>query len=165
LTQTVSRPDSLRFADELNRGRNVAGMERASVTSVRWKRWIVKPSGNRSRKGAARSLRRGFSPGSLTGAALGRIRVMGNATAAVTALDKMLEQLSDCLNAEAAQRIVELRIDPEIQARVEVLADKANEGLLSEEERDEYKSYIEMADLIAILKLKVQRLVPSNGPV
>jgi len=65
----------------------------------------------------------------------------------------------------ANQRIVELRIDPEIQARVEVLADKANEGLLSEEERDEYKSYIEMADLIAILKLKVQRLVPSNGPV
>ncbi len=78
-------------------------------------------------------------------------------------MDKMLEQLSDCLNAEAAQRIVGLRIDPEIHARVEVLADKANEGLLSEDERDEYKTYIEMADLIAILKLKAQGLVPSNG--
>ncbi len=90
---------------------------------------------------------------------------MGNATAAVMAMDKMLDQLSDCLNAEAAQRVVGLRIDPEIQTRVEVLADKANEGLLSEEERDEYKTFIEMADLIAILKLKAQRFVPSNGPV
>jgi len=78
---------------------------------------------------------------------------------------KMLEQLSHCLNAESAQRIVALRIDPEIQARVEVLADKANEGLLSQAERDGNKNYIEMADLIAILKLKAQRPVPSNGPV
>ena len=38
---------------------------------------------------------------------------MENATAAVTAMDKMLEQLSDSLNSEAAQRLVGLRIDPE----------------------------------------------------
>lgn len=88
---------------------------------------------------------------------------MGNTTAAVTAMDRMLEQLSDCLNAESAQRIVALRIDPEIQSRVEILAGLANEGMLSEEDRDEYKTYIEMADLIAILKLKAQRLAPSNG--
>jgi hypothetical protein len=90
--------------------------------------------------------------------------VMGNATAAVTAMDRMIEQLSDCLNAESAQRIVALRIDPEIQARVEILAEKASEGLLSEAEGDEYQTYVEMADFIAILKLKAQRLVGSNGP-
>ena len=78
-------------------------------------------------------------------------------------MDRMLEQLSDCLNAESAQRIVALRIDPEIQSRVEILAGLASEGLLSDEDRDEYKTYIEMADLIAILKLKAQRLAPSNG--
>ena len=88
---------------------------------------------------------------------------MEDATDAVTAMDKMLEQLSACFNAEAAQRVVALEIDPEIQARVEVLADKANERLLSDTERDEYKTYIEMADLVAILKLKARRLVPSNG--
>ena len=79
-------------------------------------------------------------------------------------MDRTLEQLSDCLNAESAQRIVALRIVPEIQARVEVLAGMANEGLLSNEDRDEYQTYIEMADLIAILKLKAQRIAPSNGP-
>jgi hypothetical protein len=88
---------------------------------------------------------------------------MANTTAAVTAMDRMLEQLSDCLNAESAQRIVALQIDPEIQSRVEILAGLANEGLLSDEDRDEYKTYIEMADLIAILKLKAQRIAPSNG--
>ncbi|MGO9467317.1 MAG: hypothetical protein ACLQVF_24520 [Isosphaeraceae bacterium] len=140
-------------------------MEGARVKYALWQRRIVRPFGYRSRKGTTQSRRRGFPPGSLTGAALGRITLMGNATAAVMAMDKMLDQLSDCLNAEAAQRVVGLRIDPEIQTRVEVLADKANEGLLSEEERDEYKTFIEMADLIAILKLKAQRFVPSNGPV
>jgi hypothetical protein len=88
---------------------------------------------------------------------------MANTTAAVTAMDRMLEQLSDCLTAESAQRIVALQIDPEIQSRVEILAGLANEGLLSDEDRDEYKTYIEMADLIAILKLKAQRIAPSNG--
>jgi hypothetical protein len=91
------------------------------------------------------------------------IGAMGNVSRAVTAMDKMLEQLSGCLNAEAAERVVALRIDPEIQARVEVLADMANAGLLSESDRDEYRTYVEMADLIAILKLKAQRLIPSNG--
>ena len=79
-------------------------------------------------------------------------------------MDRILEQLSDCLNAESAQRIVALQIDPETQSRVEILAGLANEGLLSDEDRDEYKTYIEMADLIAILKLKAQRIAPSNGP-
>ncbi len=88
---------------------------------------------------------------------------MANTTAAVTAIDRMLGQLTDCLNAESAQRIVALQIDPEIQSRVEILAGIANEGLLSDEDRDEYKTYIEMADLIAILKLKAQRIAPSNG--
>jgi hypothetical protein len=87
---------------------------------------------------------------------------MGNTAAAVTAMDRMLEQLSDCLNAESAQRIVDLRIDPDTQTRVEVLAESANQGLLSEEDRDEYRTYIEITDLIAILKLKAQRLVPAD---
>jgi hypothetical protein len=75
---------------------------------------------------------------------------MENTRTAVTAMDKLLEQLSNCFDAE-------------IRARVEVLADKSNEGLLTEEERDEYRSYVELADLIATLKLKAQRRLSSNG--
>ena len=55
-------------------------------------------------------------------------------SATITALDRMLEPLSDCLNVEAAQRIVELRIGPDIQTRIAELADRSNEGLLTEDE-------------------------------
>ena len=89
---------------------------------------------------------------------------MGPTTAAVTAIDKMLDQLSGCLNAEAAGRVIDLKIDEETQARVATLGEKANEGLISAEELDEYKSYVEMADIIAILKLKARRfLATMNG--
>lgn len=89
---------------------------------------------------------------------------MGTTTAAVKAMDKMLDQLSGCLNAEAARRVVELKIDPETQARVADLGERANEGLLSPEELDEYKSYVEVGDIIAILKLKAKRLLlATNG--
>jgi hypothetical protein len=78
-------------------------------------------------------------------------------------MDRVLDPLADCLNREAALRIVELRIDPEIQARVDVLAERANEGELTPEERAEYLSYVEAADVLAIFKLKAMRHLPANG--
>ena len=90
---------------------------------------------------------------------------MGNATAAVTAMDKMLEQLSGCLNTEAARRVIELKIDAETLARVEALGEKANEGLITDEELHEYKSYVEIADIIAILKLKAKRLLTTTNGI
>ena len=67
------------------------------------------------------------------------------------------------LNREAAVSIIDLRIDPEIQARVEVLAERANEGTLTPDERAEYLSYVEAADLLTILKLKAKRHLEANG--
>ena len=79
---------------------------------------------------------------------------MGNTNAAVSAIDTMLDQLSGCLDVETARRVVDLKINDEIQTRVALLGEKANEGAISTEELDEYKSYVEIADIIAILKLK-----------
>lgn len=90
---------------------------------------------------------------------------MGNATAAVSAMDKLLDQLSGCLNPEAARRVVELKIDAETQARVAALGEKANEGLISPEELEEYKSYVEIGDVITILKLKAKKLLASTNGV
>lgn len=90
--------------------------------------------------------------------------VMGNAMAAVKAMDRLLDQLSGCLDAEAARKVVELEIDEETRARVSELGEKANEGTISAEELEEYKSYVEMGDLITILKLKAkQRLAAASG--
>jgi hypothetical protein len=80
-----------------------------------------------------------------------------------SALDGFLEPLSRCLDAESARRVVDLSVDPAIQARVEVLAERANDGLLTEEERAEYIALVDAADLISILKLKVRRRLQANG--
>ncbi len=87
-------------------------------------------------------------------------------------LDRMLDPLSRCLDAESARRVVELGIDPVVQARVDVLAERANEGLLTPEERAEYEAYINVDDFIAILKMKAERYLlldeaspsPSGAP-
>ena len=73
-----------------------------------------------------------------------------------TALDGLLEPLSRCLDAESAKRVVEFRIDPAVQARLGVLAEKANDGTLSDDERTEYEAFINAADFISKFKLKVR---------
>ncbi|HKM55893.1 MAG TPA: hypothetical protein VJY33_20980 [Isosphaeraceae bacterium] len=78
-------------------------------------------------------------------------------------LDRVLDPLAACLNREAAQSIIDLRIDPDIQARVDTLAERANEGTISAEERAEYLSYVEATDLLAIFKLKAKHHLEANG--
>lgn len=72
-------------------------------------------------------------------------------------LDALFEPLSRCLDTESAQRVSEFRIDPEVQARVDLLADKANQGELTHDERAEYEAFINAADFISVLKLKARR--------
>jgi hypothetical protein len=76
---------------------------------------------------------------------------------AATGLDGLLEPFSLCLDAESARRLVAFRIDPPVQARIEMLGERANEGDLTTAERSEYEALINAADFIAILKLKARR--------
>jgi hypothetical protein len=76
---------------------------------------------------------------------------------AATGLDGLLEPLSLCLDAESARRLLAFRIDRPVQARIETLGQRANEGILSSAERTEYEALINAADFIAILKLKARR--------
>ncbi len=85
-------------------------------------------------------------------------------TQATSVLDRMLDPLSRCLDAESAKRVSELNIDPVVQARVDVLAERANEGLLTSEERAEYEAYINADDFISILGMKAKRYFGLNGP-
>lgn len=66
--------------------------------------------------------------------------------------DRILDPLADCLTREVAARILEVRLEPDIQARVDELAAKANEGELTAEDRAEYELLIEKADLLGVFK-------------
>ena len=49
-----------------------------------------------------------------------------------------------------------------LQERVDVLAERANEGILTSDEVAEYEALIDASDLVSILNLKArQRLFPS----
>jgi hypothetical protein len=81
---------------------------------------------------------------------------------AATGLDGLLEPLSRCLDEESARRVIELHVATPVQERIDTLAERANDGTLSGDERLEYEALVNAADFISILKLKARRHLESN---
>ena len=79
------------------------------------------------------------------------------------ALDDLLDPLSRCLDNESARRISEFRIAPSVQGRVDFLARRANEGVLTDDDRTECEALVNAADFISILKLKARSRLNSIG--
>jgi hypothetical protein len=75
----------------------------------------------------------------------------------------MLEPLTGCFTADVARRVVSLPADPNIQSRVTELAEKANEGTLSDDERTEYAEYVEAADVVGIIQAKARRVLAQGA--
>jgi hypothetical protein len=73
-----------------------------------------------------------------------------------TFLDRFFDPITHLLPPETARQLIDLQLDPNVQARIDELAAKANEGTLTDDERQEYAEYVEGLDLIAIFKLKAQ---------
>jgi hypothetical protein len=71
-------------------------------------------------------------------------------------LDRFLDPLADCLSPEVAVKVADLRADEEMQTRIDYLADRANEGLLTDDERDEYSGYLHAIDVITVLQAKAR---------
>jgi hypothetical protein len=78
-------------------------------------------------------------------------------------LDRILEPVSRCFTRESAKRLVDLRADPELQDRIDELADKSTEGELTPKERLEYETYVRAGTLISILQLKARKSL-ANQP-
>jgi hypothetical protein len=68
----------------------------------------------------------------------------------------------DCFTSDVAENILAVQLDPQLQARLDELAAKANEGLLTDAESTEYGGYIEALDLVAILKAKARALLARS---
>jgi hypothetical protein len=78
---------------------------------------------------------------------------------AVTGLAKILDPVVRCFTPEVAKRVTELRADPDVQARIEELAEKCNEGTITPEEMAEYDAYIQAMDVVAVLQKKARALI------
>jgi len=74
-------------------------------------------------------------------------------------LQRLLDPITECLTRESAERILNFRADDATQARIDELADKANNGELTDDERTEYSQFVDAIDLIAILQANARRVL------
>jgi hypothetical protein len=78
-------------------------------------------------------------------------------------LDRLLDPLADALTPESASALLDLRADPEVEARVAELRRKANEGTLTPAEDAEYKEFIEAVDVVSVLQAKARRFLSRQA--
>jgi hypothetical protein len=77
-----------------------------------------------------------------------------------TALEKFVDHLTQGFSPELAKHFAELpEPNPEFQARLDELAEKANEGALSPEEAREYDKYVEYMDFVALMRVRARARV------
>jgi len=78
-----------------------------------------------------------------------------------TLLDGLLDPFGECLTPEVARKLVNLQASPAVLARVEELADKCNEGALTDDERAEYESYVHVNHVLTMLKIRARKVLQS----
>lgn len=78
-------------------------------------------------------------------------------------LDRLLDPLTDVLTPESAAALLNLRVDPGVEARIEELRGKANEGALTPEEDAEYKEFVEAVDIVSIMQAKARRFLSQQA--
>jgi hypothetical protein len=79
-------------------------------------------------------------------------------------LDRLLEPLTDAFTPEVASALLELRADSELEAHINELRRKANDGTLTPPEDAEYKDFVEAVDLISIMQAKARRFLARQSP-
>jgi hypothetical protein len=76
--------------------------------------------------------------------------------------DSLLESVARCLTSESLRALERAQLDGQAKARLELLAQKANEGQLSLAEAREYDRFIELGDIVATLRLKAERQLAGD---
>lgn len=78
-------------------------------------------------------------------------------------LDRLLDPVTEAFTPELARRLAGLRADDDIQAEIEGLREKANEGTLSPDEEAAYKDLVEAIDVISIIQSKARRFLARHA--
>ena len=78
-------------------------------------------------------------------------------------IDQLIEPVGQCLTPEVAERLLLLRANTELQDQVNSLAEKANRGELSEDERHEYEQYVSFSQFITLLQIEARNVLDAAG--
>jgi len=77
-------------------------------------------------------------------------------------LNHLLEPLGRLLSPDVAIKLVEYRMDDTMQARLDKLASRCNEGSLTQFERREYETCVQTIEFIAILQAKARAILKRS---
>lgn len=77
-------------------------------------------------------------------------------------LDELIAPLGQCLTPEVARRIARLRASPELDARIQELARKCDEGQLTPAERTDYETIARFIKFISVLQSKARTLLNTD---
>jgi len=78
------------------------------------------------------------------------------------AFDRGVRPVMEIVLPEKAEALIHFRPDPELEARIDELAQKSTEGELTDDERSEYAGYVRANKFVAILKRQAQNLANSR---
>jgi len=81
----------------------------------------------------------------------------------MAAFDRGVRPLMQIVLPEKAEAVIGFQADPELQERIEALAEKSTEGQLTEAERSEYAGYVRANKFVAILQQHARRLIESRA--
>lgn len=73
------------------------------------------------------------------------------------AFNALISPVADCLDTPSLEALVNLRASPEAAARLDALAERANEGTLSADERSEYESCVMFTSFLGILQSQARQ--------
>jgi len=82
-------------------------------------------------------------------------------TSETLAFERGVRPLMELVLPDKAEQVLRFDPDPELQARIEELANKSTEGKLTNDERSEYAGYVRANKFIAILKRQAKQLLTS----
>jgi hypothetical protein len=71
-------------------------------------------------------------------------------------LEALAESVAACLDAASLRAIANMELDPKTRNRLDELAEKANEGQLSADERVEYQSFIGVSEFLGLAQLRAR---------
>jgi len=79
-------------------------------------------------------------------------------TSETLAFERGVRPIMELVLPDKADQVLRFDPDPELQARIEELANKSTEGQLTTDERSEYAGYVRANKFVAILKRQAKQL-------
>jgi hypothetical protein len=76
---------------------------------------------------------------------------------------RLIESQEGELTPEAAKYLLTLRFSDEDQARVQDLADRSQEGTLSEDDMSEFDRYLRVGNLLAVVQSKARLVIDRQA--